>query len=419
MAGFSAKSRREEENSVTDLLVSQTETADLVVLNKVDLVDDAQLNQLREIVAALNPRAKVVTTSYGQLPIKSVLAIAVGQGVAMAGAVDDHRDYVTAAITSGEVVAAAADKTIELMTADCTEPDCTDPMHSHSHVAHDHDCAEPDCTDASHSHSHDAHAHDCAEPDCTDASHSHDAPAQDCAEPDCTDSSHSHAHNDNSCEDPVCTDTSHSHSHNSHAAAPTTQNHAGIGTFVYKARRPFHPGRLVSFLHNLPVVRGIPESMDEEQANNRVVIQVSADAKETLKSCLRSKGFIWCADSHTSAMYWSQAGSSFELSCLGSWWATLPRNQWPMDVNDYVLQDFDNVEHCDATNPVGVGDRRQEVVFIGQRFGSADCQMQIRDTLNQCLLDDKEYEDYKSIQSEESQLQTRFANVIETKVATY
>jgi G3E family GTPase len=430
MAGFSAADTRDEQNGVADLLVSQTETADLVVLNKIDLVSEEEIAKLQDIVRALNPRAKIVTTSYGKLPVTSVLAVAKGQGVVVAGAVDDHRDYVMAAL----------DSTLAI-EEDCAEPDCTDSSHSHSHSPNEHattpaaeDCAEPDCTDSSHSHSHSPNEHattdaaeDCAEPDCTDSSHSHSHSHNEHAttdaagsEPECTDPSHSHSHDDHAaaaeaCLEPECTDPSHSHSHtHSHQQEGV---HAGIGTFVYRARRPFHPGRLVSFLHQLPVVRGIPEA---NTSNDESSLEVSSQASETLQACLRSKGFIWCADSHVSAMYWSHAGSSFELSCLGQWWATLPRDQWPPEVDAYVLQDFDIAAHDDATNPVGVGDRRQEVVFIGPDYAnSGDCQSQIRETLNRCLLDDEEYNEYKSIESDESKLKARFANGIESKLATY
>ena len=119
-------------------------------------------------------------------------------------------------------------------------------------------------------------------------------------------------------------------------------------------------------------------------------------------------------------MYWSHAGSSFELSCLGQWWATLPREQWPEDAVQYALQDFDDVNHDDQHRPMDtVGDRRQEIVFIGPKFGTLDAQTVISETLDQCLLQEKEYEEYKSIQYDEETLRARFANAIEAKLVSY
>jgi hypothetical protein len=123
-------------------------------------------------------------------------------------------------------------------------------------------------------------------------------------------------------------------------------------------------------------------------------------------------------------MYWSHAGSSFELSCLGQWWATLPRDQWPDDVDDYVLADFDYPDHDDIANPIGVGDRRQEVVFIGTKYASHANQELIIASLNQCLLSDDEYKEYQAVvenkqDSAEATLSTRFARVLESKYVAF
>jgi G3E family GTPase len=440
-----------EPEGVADLLTSQTETADLLVLNKQDLVDDVELSRLKEIVAALNPRAKVLVTSFGQVGenLDQVLGIAKGQGVAISGAVDDHRDYVLAASLS-TTDTTTIEKEKASSSSSCEDPDCTDPSHSHSH-SHDHDtaCEEPACTDPTHdhSHSHDDHAPaaaaaDCVEPGCTDPSHDHshshsshshdhkETAADDCAEPECTDPTHDHSHSHNhaaaaaeDCAEPECTDPTHDHSHShNHAADATTSSSdtfVGIGSFVYRARRPFHPGRLISFLRHLPVVRGIPDG--DESSKKDEIVEISNDTKEKLQQCLRSKGFVWCANSHTDALYWSHAGSTFELSCLGQWWATLPREQWPEGVEEYVLRDFDLPAHDDATNPVGVGDRRQEIVFIGPTLGEGAAQRVVSESLDQCLLTHDEYEEYQSMILEENngQLRGRFANVLESKYVTY
>jgi G3E family GTPase len=394
----------DESNGVADLLVSQTETADVVLLNKVDLINEEdELDRLNEIVAALNPRATILKTTYGEVPLQSILGVAKGEGVALSGAVDDHREYVTAALSSPS--------SASTVSAECTDPDCTDDSHthSHSHSHHHEETSSPNCTDDSHTHSHSHHDH--PEETSSHHDHSHDHNSDVCSE----------RNIEASCNDPACTDPNHSHVH-SHA--PSSSGHAGIGTFVYRARRPFHPGRLVSFLKQLPVVRGIPEVGDDQDGSCNLV--VSDSAKETLQSTLRSKGFCWCADSHASAMYWSQAGASFELSCLGQWWATLPRGQWPEGVEEYVLQDFDDRSHDDDSTATGssssttsVGDRRQEVVFIGPQFDTSRKQEDIQQVLDQCLLTQEEYQDYRSVQSNEKELQVRFSNSMESKYVNF
>ena len=448
-----------EPEGVADLLTSQTETADVVVLNKQDLVDPDQLQELQDMVHALNPRAHVLMTSFGKAPLTQVLGVAQGQGVAMAGAVDDHREYVQAVLeqqqqqqNEGAVVPGTEESstvtgkehshshshkdhqpestTVAVATTEtCNEPACTDPSHSQSHSHDDHQatpvvaatetCQEPACTDPSHSHS---HSHDHHPSDVTMVA----AATETCNEPACTDPSHSHSHSHDhsgaadaaACSDPVCTDPTHDHSHShDHAKDSSSTTHAGIGSFVYRARRPFHPDRLVSFLRYLPVVRGVPEQGSPDDS-----LVVPVGTQKALANCVRSKGFCWCANSHTDALYWSHAGSSYELKCLGQWWATLPRDQWPPGIDEYVLQDFDNTNHDDATNPVGVGDRRQEVVFIGPTLGTASAQQAITESLNQCMLNDEEMEEYMALSkndSSQAKLEARFVNLFESKYVMY
>jgi len=59
--------------TVTDLLSDQIEFCDVLVLNKADLVEPEQLPVLRAILRRLNPRARIVESRHGQVPLNSVL----------------------------------------------------------------------------------------------------------------------------------------------------------------------------------------------------------------------------------------------------------------------------------------------------------------------------------------------------------
>ena len=87
------------EGGVSDLIVEQTEVADLVLLNKVDILD-GNLDDTKQIVTALNPRARVISTSFGKANLNDILAITDGEGVSMDGVVDDHKEFVSAAEAS-------------------------------------------------------------------------------------------------------------------------------------------------------------------------------------------------------------------------------------------------------------------------------------------------------------------------------
>jgi G3E family GTPase len=63
----------EDERTVTDLLIDQIEFADVIVLNKVDLVAEAQVLQVEAVIKALNPRAQLIKAVRGKVSIDSVL----------------------------------------------------------------------------------------------------------------------------------------------------------------------------------------------------------------------------------------------------------------------------------------------------------------------------------------------------------
>lgn len=124
---------------ISELLAEQVEAASVIILNKLDLADEPQLQVASGMVSQLNKDAKVLSTSWGKVPVRDILP-------------ED---------TLGAV--------------DCSEPDCADSSHSHNHD-HNHDasaCSDPDCTDSTHAHNHNHDASACSDPDCTDDSHAH------------------------------------------------------------------------------------------------------------------------------------------------------------------------------------------------------------------------------------------------------
>ncbi|MFJ6690557.1 GTP-binding protein [Streptomyces sp. NPDC091294] len=62
-----------DERTVSDLLMDQIEFADVIVLNKLDLVESAAAEQLRAALARLNPAARIVPAERGRVPVREVL----------------------------------------------------------------------------------------------------------------------------------------------------------------------------------------------------------------------------------------------------------------------------------------------------------------------------------------------------------
>ena len=46
---------------------------------------------------------------------------------------------------------------------------------------------------------------------------------------------------------------------------------------------------------------------------------VPAEGDSPIKAVLRSKGFMWLSNKHTTAFYWSHAGQHFEIREEGDW----------------------------------------------------------------------------------------------------
>ncbi len=63
----------DDERTITDLLVDQVEFADVVVINKIDLVSQDDLARLEAVLTALNPSARIVRSERGRVPLDRVL----------------------------------------------------------------------------------------------------------------------------------------------------------------------------------------------------------------------------------------------------------------------------------------------------------------------------------------------------------
>ncbi|MDC3960960.1 GTP-binding protein [Polyangium jinanense] len=201
----------EDDRSVVDLLVDQVEFCDIIVLNKVDLVSPEELGLLEATVHRLNPRARIVSATFGKVPIDTIM----GTGLF---------DMEKAREAPGWMAEMRGE-----------------------HV-------------------------------------------------------------------------------------PETEAY-GLGSFVFRDRRPFHPARLYTLIH------------------------------EEWPGVIRSKGFFWLATRPEWVVEWSQAGGAYRFGAVGKWLA----------------------ESTDDGPEDEVSGRRQEIVIIGtaEREG-------LRARLEACLLSDEE-----------------------------
>ena len=63
----------EDERSVADLLIDQVEFADVLLISKTDLVEQAEIDRLTAILRSLNTKARIIPVSQGQVSTDDVL----------------------------------------------------------------------------------------------------------------------------------------------------------------------------------------------------------------------------------------------------------------------------------------------------------------------------------------------------------
>lgn len=63
----------EDDRNIVDLLVDQVEFADVIVINKTDLITPYELEQLDQIISRLNPKAERLHATESRVPLSSIL----------------------------------------------------------------------------------------------------------------------------------------------------------------------------------------------------------------------------------------------------------------------------------------------------------------------------------------------------------
>ena len=64
---------QEDERTLVDLLTDQIEFADVILLNKTDLVDEETLKEVEAVIKALNPTAALLHSQHSRVPLNKIL----------------------------------------------------------------------------------------------------------------------------------------------------------------------------------------------------------------------------------------------------------------------------------------------------------------------------------------------------------
>ena len=136
----------------------------------------------------------------------------------------------------------------------------------------------------------------------------------------------------------------HGHHHHHHHHDEGEAEEYGIGTFVYYRRDAFNLGLFDEF-----VARHWPSNV------------------------IRAKGICWFQDEPDVCYVFEQAGKQFSIRNAGQWYATMPKDELKvmMDQNPGLRRDWDEK----------YGDRMLKLVFIGQNLDKE----KIAEELDNCL----------------------------------
>ena len=127
---------------------------------------------------------------------------------------------------------------------------------------------------------------------------------------------------------------------------PETEEY-GISSFVYRARRPFHPGRFETLTDG-----GFP-------------------------NVLRAKGFLWLATRNDDLILFSIAGKTLTVEPQAKWLAACVESE---------QHDDETAEYIGKVWEPEFGDRRQEIVFIGAEMDREELER----AMNLALLTEEE-----------------------------
>jgi len=132
---------------------------------------------------------------------------------------------------------------------------------------------------------------------------------------------------------------------------PETEEY-GISSFVFRSKKPFDPDRFWQYVqYKFP------------------------------STVIRSKGLFWLASRPKQALVWGQAGGSLKADPAGVWWDSMPFQE-RINYGSFI----DNQKEIETGWSAEFGDRKNEIVFIGQDMDEE----LMRSQLNSCLSTEEE-----------------------------
>ncbi|KAI6998693.1 hypothetical protein KC363_g4570 [Hortaea werneckii] len=203
---------------------------------------------------------------------------------------------------------------------------------------------------------------------------------------------------------------------------PETEEY-NVRNFVYVRRRPFNPRRLFELIYDKFILQqpadededdgqdedaedgdvsmdeqDVADGTDEEDGDDEMndapalpdtaTILANKRASPLFARLFRSKGEIYLATRPNQAGEWSQAGGMLTINGGRPWFAVTDHNEW-----ETGNAEIDALVQHDMKAGGLYGDRRQELVFIGEKLDIEG----LEKVLDACLLNDEEYAEWEEV----------------------
>ncbi|KAH7014994.1 CobW/HypB/UreG, nucleotide-binding domain-containing protein [Ilyonectria destructans] len=345
----------EDERTVSDLMVDQIEFADVIILNKVDMIDSETKPQLLSLIQKLNHRAKILESSYGKIDVKEIVNTGLfNLQVAQSGygwLQDLHA--MTVREVNGRNVVTPKPETEEYNVRSFIYSRRR-PFHPRRLWALLYDKFILQLESPGDDEDEDEEDDD--EDDDMEMIDYEDAETVDGDEQDMEEMSSS-----GKCS----------------AQSSPQSSHSTVQTVPSPSASPKKDGAVVQFDEDHTML----ESEDLCPPSNEVILE-NKRKSPTLGRLFRSKGEFFLATRPNRAGDWSQAGAMLTMTGGRPWFCTLPPEEYT--TGD---EEVDGLVQHDIKMGGEWGDRRQELVFIGERLDN----QALEAMLDECLLTDSEY----------------------------
>ncbi|KAH8174990.1 cobW/HypB/UreG, nucleotide-binding domain-containing protein [Sarocladium implicatum] len=348
----------EDERTVSDLMVDQIEFADVIVLNKIDMVDAASKTRILTLIKSLNHRAKIIESSYGKVNVKELVNTGLFNLEAAQtgyGWLQDLHDMTVREVNGRNVVTPKPET--EEYNVNNFVFTRQRPFHPRRLFAL----------------LYDKFILQMEHPDEDEEDEEDEQDEQDEMEED-KDEEKAQEEDD---EDMVIVEAETAESSAS-ASSPTSSPSDGSTAPTVPSPDPSENGDKDD----------VAMSEDPLDIPPKEVVLETRRNHPLLRRLFRSKGEFFLATRPHRAGDWSQAGAILTITGGRPWFCTLPEEEYLTG-----KEEVDALVKHDISKGGEWGDRRQELVFIGERLDHAA----LEEMLDECLLNDAEMKKWEKV----------------------